>query len=239
MELLSKTRISIPFFVAFVLAGAATPAGAGLQTESYTENYGSASAPLVVADFGQSSFPLSLSLPQFNPSQGTLEDIVLTLSSTDIVGSEVLNETGSSQAFSHAFANITVNVSGPDSLQTTARLEAGPFAGTVMAGEYTHAGSTMRTTAASRENVPSSSFGLYTGSGLVYFDLSADAMCGRYGGSGAAGVFFGGFADCYGTVEVQYRYAAVPEPGTLCAGFAGLVFCLLKLTRLPRWPTAA
>jgi hypothetical protein len=234
MELLKKTRISILIFVSFVLAEAAPPALARLQTESYTENYGSASAPLVVADLGQTGFPVNLSLPQFNPSLGTLEDIVLTLSSTDIVGYEVLNETGSSQPFSHAYANITVTVSGLDSLRTTARINAGPFAGALSPGANVHAGSTIRATGDSTENVPSGGFGLYTGSGLVYFDLSANAMCGRYGGSAAAGVFFGGFAECYGTIGVQYCYEAVPEPGNVCAGFAALGFCLLKLTRLTR-----
>jgi hypothetical protein len=230
---MEKTRILIPVFIAVVLAAAAMPARAAM--ESYTANYGSASAPLVVADFGQTSFPISLALPQFDPSQGTLNDIILTLSSTDIVGSEVFNETGSSQSYSGAFANITVNVTGPNLLQTTTMLSAGPFSGTSGSGTYAHAGSTSGVAAASTEDVPVTGFGLYTGSDLVSINLSANTPIGTFGGSGPPGVFFGGFADSYGTVEVQYLYTAVPEPGTLCAGFAALGICLLKLTRPARW----
>jgi hypothetical protein len=230
-----KTRILIPVFIAAVLAEAAMPAQAAMET--YAANYGSASAPLVVADFGQTSFPISLALPQFNPSQGTLNDIVLTLSSTDIIGPEVFNETGSSQSYSGASANITVNVTGPYSLQTTTMLSAGPFSGTLNSGTYVHAGSASGVAAANTENVPSTDFGLYTGSGLVSINLSANAPIGTYGGSGPPGVFFGGFAESYGTVDVQYLYTAVPvpEPGTLCAGLAALGCCLLKLTRAAGW----
>ena len=52
---------------------------------------------MVVADDGQTTFPIALNLSKFDPSLGTLTDIILTLSSTDIVGSEVLNITGSAQ----------------------------------------------------------------------------------------------------------------------------------------------
>jgi hypothetical protein len=119
-------------------------------------------------------------------------------------------------------------------LQTTRMLYAGPFSGTVNSGAYIHAGSITGAAASSTEGVPSTDFGLYTGSGLVSFDLFGHEVTGSFGGSGPLGVFFGGFADSYGTIEVQYRYTAVPEPGTLCAGFAALGFCLLKLTRPAR-----
>lgn len=202
--------------------------------QTYTVDYGSPSAPLVVSDFGGTSFPFSLALPQFNPSQGTLEGVVLTFSSTDIAGSQVLNETGQSQSYSGAFADLTVNVSGPDMLLTSLSLDAGPFSGIVGAGTHVDAGSAHGVAATSTTDVPSADFASYVGSGMTSLNLSASALNGTYGGSGPPGVFFGGFADSYGTVEVQYSYSAVPEPGTLFAGLAALGFCLFKLLRLPR-----
>jgi hypothetical protein len=217
---------------ALLLAVGSRSAQAALET--YTANYGSPSAPLVVSDFGGTSFPFSLSLPQFNPSQGTLEQVVLTLSSTDIAGSQVLNETGTSQSYSGAFADLTVNISGPNMLLTSLSLEAGPFSGVVGAGTHVDAGSSSGAAAASTTDVPSADFASYIGSGMVSLNLSGSALNGTYGGSGPAGLFFGGFADSYGTVEVQYSYAAVPEPGTLFAGLAALGFCFFKLLRWPR-----
>jgi len=230
--LVKGRRNLIAVLMGFFLPAAAMTAQASI--ESYTVNYGSESSPLVVSDLGLTDFPVSLSLPQFNPLQGSLEEIILTLSSTDIVGAEVLNETGSVQSYSHAFANMTVDVTGPNSLQTTTTLLSGQYSGTVSPGAPIHVGSTSGTALSSTQNVPSSGFAMYTGSGMVSLDLAGNASAGSFGGSGPAGVFFGGFADSFGSVEVQYVYAAVPEPATLCAGFAALVFGLLKLTRFAR-----
>jgi hypothetical protein len=64
---MKRTRILIPVFIAVVLAGAAMPAPAAM--ESFLVDYGSASAPLMVGDSS------TVNLPQFNPSQGTLTDV--------------------------------------------------------------------------------------------------------------------------------------------------------------------
>jgi hypothetical protein len=230
---MNKTRFLTHAIISVVLVKATVSAQAAL--ESFTADYGSASAPLVIADFGSTAFPISLSLRQFDPSLGTLNDIILTLSSTDIAGPEVLNETGESQMYSGAFANnITVNITGPYMLETTTTLDAGPYTGSVNAGTFARAGSTSGFTTASTKDVPAPDFGLYTGSGFVLINLAANAPTGTFGGSGPPSLFFGGYADSFGMVEVQYIYTAVPEAGTLCAGLAALGYCLLKLTRPTR-----
>ena len=69
-------RKLIPVIIAVLLTGAAMPAGAAV--ESYIVSYGSASAPLVVADAAYppfTDFPTTINLPQFDPSQGTLTEL--------------------------------------------------------------------------------------------------------------------------------------------------------------------
>jgi hypothetical protein len=231
-RVLKRKRRLVLVVAALILAEGSRPVQAALET--YTANYGSPSAPLVVSDFGGTSFPFSLALPQFNPSQGTLEQVVLMLSSTDIAGSQVLNENGTPQSYSGAFADLTVNISGPNMLLTSLSLEAGPFSGVVGATTHLDAGSASGVAIASTTDVPSADFASYIGSGMVSLSLSGSALNGTYGGSGPPGLFFGGFADSYGTLEVQYSYAAVPEPGNLLAGLAALGFGLFKWLRPPR-----
>jgi hypothetical protein len=229
--MVKKARILIPVCMAVVMGEAAIPAHAAV--ESYNVPYGSASNPLVVADGAYplyTDFPAAINIPQFNPSQGTLTEIILTLSSTDIVGSEVYNSSSSPQTYSGAYANnLTVTISGPNSLQTSETLSApGPYSGTAAPNSFTYAGSVSGVAAPSTTDL-TSGFGSYTGTGSVPVSLSANTPVGTFGGSPSAGdVFFGGYADSYGSVEIEYIYTAVPEPGTLCAGVAALGFCLLR-----------
>jgi hypothetical protein len=235
--MMRKTRILISVFIAVVLAEAALPAQAAM--ESFSTNYGSASDSFVVVDgtyAPNSDFPTTVNLPKFDPSLGTLTDIVLKLSSTDIVGSEVCNVTRFSQSYTGAFVNeLTVQITGPDSLQTTTTLSAGPSSGTVAPYTFAHAGSPSEATAFGLTDVPPADFCRFTGSGLVAINLCANAPTGTFGGSGPLGVFFGAYADCYGAVEIDYVYSAVPETGTLTAGLAALGYCLVNLVRRSRW----
>jgi len=230
---MKKTRILNPVFVAVALAAAAMPARAAVET--FIADYGSPSAPMVVADDGQTTFPIALNLSKFDPSLGTLTDIILTLSSTDIVGSEVLNITGSAQSYSGAsVSGGVVTVTGPNSLQTSSSpLSAGPFSGTVAPYSVVHAGSTTGVAPASTTPVQPTDFGNYTGSGMVSVGLSASASPAHSSGSGTGSPspFFGWYADSYGSVEIEYDYTAVPEPGTMCAGLAAMSVCGIELAR--------
>jgi hypothetical protein len=237
--MVKKARILIPVCMAVVMGGAAIPAQAAM--ESYTVPYGSAPTPLVVADGAYSlytDFPATINIPQFDPSQGTLAEIILTLASTDIVGSEVYNASSSPQTYSGAYANnLTVTISGPNSLQTSETLSApGPYSGTAAPNSFTYAGNASGVAAPSTTDL-TSGFGSYTGTGSVPMSLSANSPVGTSGGSPSGpDVFFGSYADSYGSVEVEYIYTPVPEPGNLCAGLAALGFCLLRRTRLaPRF----
>jgi hypothetical protein len=221
---------------AAVMIEVATPAQAAM--ESFTQNYGSSASPLVISDAAvtpYTDFPETLSLPQFNPSQGTLTEIILTLSSTDIIGSEVYNYSSSTQSYTGAQAlNLSAIVAGPYGLQTSETLSTPGFSGTVGPSSFAHAGSVTGVAADSTVSVPTCSFSQFTGSGLVALNLLAAIPVGAYSGSGQA-TFFGGYADSFGALEVQYVYTAVPEPGTLWAGLAAVGFGLFRLTRSGRF----
>lgn len=228
------------FCCAAVLIVIPSPAQAAM--ESFTQNYGSSGSPLVISDAAvtpYTDFPETLNLPQFNPSQGTLTEIILTLSSTDIVGSEVYNYSSSTQSYTGAQAlNLTAIVAGPYGLQTSETLSTPAFSGTVGPSSFAHAGSVSGVAADSTVSVPTSSFSQFTGSGLVSLNLLAAIPVGAYSGSGQA-TFFGGYADSFGALEVQYVYSPVPEPGTLWAGLAAVGFCLFRLTRSGRFSFAS
>ncbi len=230
---MKERGILIPVFVAVAWAAAAMPARAAVET--FMAYYGSSSVPLVVADDGQTTFPIALNLPRFDPSLGTLTDIILTLSSTDIVGSEVKDITGSAQSYSGArVSGATVTVTGPNLLQTSSSpLGAGPFSGTVAPYSVVHAGSTTGVAPASTTPVQPSDFDNYTGSGMVSVGLSASTSAALSSGSGAGdpSPFFGWYADSYGSVEIEYDYVAVPEPGTFFAGLAAMSVCGIESAR--------
>lgn len=225
---IKSLSILIPAFVAMGLR-------ANAAMESYTENYGSSSAPWVVADAASTpytDFPNSVGLPKFNPAQGTLTEIILTLTSTFIAGSEIYNSTSSSQTFQNATADdMTVKISGPYGLNTSGTFSTGTSSGVVGPSSFTHVASVSGSFLDSSVNVPASAFGQFTGSGFASVTLSAPTPTGTYSGSAAPGVFFGGFADSFGSLKVEYIYSAVPEPGTYWAGLTTLGFCLLRLAR--------
>ncbi len=231
---LRKKSIRMLICIAVGVAYAAVSANAAV--ESYSVSYGSASAPLVVAADGSTDFPFPLAVPQFNPSLGTLTGVAITLSSTDIAGPEVFNFTGTYQAYAGAQASdLTVNITGPYSLETSAMLSAGPFSsvGSTVAPYPSSPVQAGNTTSISSDltDVPSSDFASYIGSGMVSMYLDASVPSGSFSGSGVPGVFFGGFADSYGSIEIEYDFSAVPEPGTLAAGVAALGVGLFALTR--------
>jgi hypothetical protein len=187
--------ISLAMTVA--LAGVAMPAEAAV--EMFSADYGSAGSPVGLGTTED------LSLGKFDTSLGTLDSITIDLFSENTVQSEIINFT--------ALNGLTTSVTA----------SAGPFSGTASARSVTVDGSSTPTSANSSAAVAPGDFPLYEGVGPQTFDVSVLVGEPFIEGSGAC-LAFAGLGSSYGSVEVIYSYASVPEPGTGWAGFAASVF---------------
>jgi hypothetical protein len=68
------------------------------------------------------------------------------------------------------------------------------------------------------------------------FNVAVADLGGTYRGTASLpGLYFGGDGFSYGTVEVDYTYAAAPEPGTLCAGLTAISLCGIEFARRRRF----
>jgi len=208
-----------------VLAAVVLPLVAAAQTVqlSYDATFGSASAPLAV---GAPAFPVDVELPEFNSDLGTLTGVSLTLTSTVGGSVSVINFTSSAQAFSNAFAQMTVDVTGPDGTAVSISPSAVVASGVAAAGpfvfsDFTPVSGTGSSTAAA------ANLSLYEAAGGGQLQLAIDSSgVGTYGGSGVPGtVGFSGNANAYGDLKVAYSYIAIPEPSTYAVilGCAALV----------------
>jgi hypothetical protein len=207
-----------------VLAAGERSASAAMM-ESQVIDYGSASSPVT----GGST--VNLAFNKFDPSLGTLTDIILTLSSVDTVQSVVFDPNGGGNGYTAASVSggmETVNALGGLSTSTTS-LAAGPFAG-VTTGANTIAGSSTQTLSSSAHVLPAN-FSSYTG-GTGNFDVSVVTGTATSSGSPVGNeLFFGWNANSYGSVEIDYDYIAAPEPGTWFAGLSVLGVCGVSLLR--------
>ena len=197
-----------------LLAGRASAA-----IESFSAVYG---VPTPLGPFGSET----LSLSKFDTSLGTLEDVTLTLVSHDTAYVSVYNFNGTPQGFTGAFASVPVTVTVLNGLTATAT-SAGTLAyGTAAPGRNDFPGITVSSTSSI---ILGSGFSDYEGMGGQMFNVTVTSGAGTYGGTAIPGVFFGGTAASYGTVEVDYSYIqgfnqggveSAPEPATYgaCAG---------------------
>ncbi|HXC99988.1 MAG TPA: choice-of-anchor E domain-containing protein [Verrucomicrobiae bacterium] len=219
----SWNLISGALVIGTVLATGARSAQAAM--ESQVIDYGSASSPVAGGD------TVNLSFNKFDPSLGTLTDIILTLSSVDTVQSVVFDPNGGGNGYTAASVSGGMEtVNALNGLSTsTASLAAGPFAG-VTTGANTIAGSSTQTLSASTHVLPAD-FSSYTG-GAGTFDVSVVTGTATSSGSYLGNeLFFGWNANSYGSVEIDYDFAAVPEPGTWFAGLSVLGVCGVSLLR--------
>lgn len=242
---MKSTSLSGCLIVTIAGAIAAMPVRAAMET--FSAAYGSATSPLPL-DGSQ-----NVSLGTFDTSLGVLDSITIELQSEDTVQTEILNLTTESLPYTGASTTVPIGVTALNGLTTSVSATAGPFAGTASAQAATKDGSvssmlfgglvlgaTVVSTTVdgssspmslnSSVNVPASDFGLYEGTGPQTFDVSVLVGEPFVEGSGA-GLAFAGLGSSYGTVEVIYNYAAVPEPGNLWAGLAALGFCGIVAAR--------
>jgi hypothetical protein len=205
--------ISLAMTVA--LAGVAMPAEAAV--EMFSADYGSAGSPVGLGTTED------LSLGKFDTSLGTLDSITIDLFSENTVQSEIINFTTGNLPYTSTSTTFADTVTALNGLTTSVTASAGPFSGTASARSVTVDGSSTPTSANSSAAVAPGDFPLYEGVGPQTFDVSVLVGEPFIEGSGAC-LAFAGLGSSYGSVEVIYSYASVPEPGTGWAGFAASVF---------------
>jgi hypothetical protein len=214
-----------------VMAAFASPAGATVQI--FTDNYGTSLAPLAIGSPNQ-----NLSLSQFNPSLGTLIGVTVELISYDSIQAQVLNMGSSPVNYSADSAyydgtqgsqRIGVSASGGSlTLATSGSGSAGPFQGTAAPLGVTVAGTTPLPQVT--DILHPANFTSYEGTGQIQYVLSIPVVPGHSTGSDTS-LLFGSDAYSYGTIEVQYNYAQVPETGALWGSLFAIGLCAVELAR--------
>lgn len=206
---------------AATLTGFGHPASAGVQT--FTAAFGSSSDPWPL---GAPDFPASLALQKFETSLGHLTDIQITLTTDGFLQADLINF-GAAADFFNAQAQEAVTVTAAGGAESIVSLATTPFSGSIAAGASVQ-GPVMLLGGTDVSQVAPSAFSAYEYSGstggidsTLDVNLSAAAT---YDGTGPIGLFFGGDASTFGSVEIQYNYTAVPETGMLWADL-GLLVC--------------
>lgn len=191
----------------------------------------SGAVEMVTAEYGALNMgqSASVSVPQFDPSLGTLTGIMVELDSEETVQSHVINFTSISGSYKGAAASLPVRLLGPNGLSISTLVSTVPASGNVASKSLITASSQVETVS-SQVLVQPSDFALYVGDGDQSFNINVllGSCVGTYTGTQLA---FGGSGAASGKVVVSYSYASVPEPGTLCAGFAAVGMVGLALRK--------
>jgi hypothetical protein len=184
-------------------------------------------------DSQPSPYSSAFSFEQFDPSLGTLNSVVLSLTSNLTAGIQVFSLREGSTAFTNAFSAVpvTVAVQAPGGVTASANGVANYAlaSGVALTGLNQFNGSSS-TAVSTTFNVDSSLFSDYTGTGTAQALFSVANANGTYGGAGASGLFFFGLAFADGLFSVKYDYspvAAVPLPAAgwlLMSGLASMAW---------------
>jgi len=235
----SASIIARRIVVALVVGLALGASAKAQMTTTYYEYFGSSNSPLQV---GSPDFPVTLAVPDFNSSLGTLESVTLTLTSTVGGSVEIYNLTNSPQSFTNAFATMTVDVTGPDKSAVSVTPSAFVPSGIANAGVYVLTSFTPDSShgnGTASASVKARYLGEYEapgGLGTVDLTLSSSGS-GSYGGAALLDALaFAGAADAYGDVKVVYEYrTAIPEPAEYAAilGSASVGLALLRRRKGP------
>jgi len=192
-------------------------------------------------DSQPSAYNTPFSFEKFNPNLGTLNSVVLSLTSNLTGGIQVYSLHSGNTAFTNASSEVPVTVSFEASGGVNGWV-SGPakFAmasGTAASGANQFKGSSS-TAVSTTVNVDSSLFSAYTGTGLAQALFSVANASGSYGGTGVPGLFFGGLAFADGMFSVKYDYSpvsAVPLPPAGWLLLSGMLsMALLKRRRRQR-----
>ncbi|MDR3638834.1 MAG: choice-of-anchor E domain-containing protein [Isosphaeraceae bacterium] len=194
----------------------------GLTTSAQAESLSYQAT--IAADF--IPFSQEFTLPQFDPSLGTLNDIEIDLVLHGTAEVDVYNLTSSAQSFTNGHAMLSTIVTGPADTTATATLISFVAAGTAAAGRgvMTAFPGTAQTIS-STTHVAAADFAPYVGSDVFQATVTADTTSGTFGGTTfKPGVLaFSGSGEVDGTVTVTYSYTpffVVAEPGALSMAFA-------------------
>ena len=190
---------------------------------------GSASAGSLTQTFTHASeavpYTYDFSANQFNPAQGTLNSVTITVSSVIGASVSVFNTSGSPEASTNATASVPVTLSGPSGVNLMVTATTPAISGTANPGDNNFPASTIT---ASIATTLSSGFGDYVGTGVDNLSFTFGAGDGTYSGSGDSSLFFGGSAAADATITVTYNFTAlaVPEPSSIVLLGMGGVFGL-------------
>ena len=219
--------------VMFTAAAFSAPAA----LERQVINYGSAASPA----YGD----VNLSWAEFDPSLGELTGVSIRLDSYDVAQGVIFSVLGGGVAFSGAAVSSsgeTVSVQGlsaPLSTYATS-LAAGPYSGTTAGFINLTVNSSAQHLTASEE-VLSANLPAFVGAGSQAFQVLVTPGAATYSGSGQSSTIgFWGVVGSYGTVEIDYNYAAyvvsVPETGQFSLLAGGIAGCtaLIALGRRAR-----
>jgi len=192
---------------AMLLAGVAILGGVGSASAgSLTQTFTHASSAV--------PYTYDFSANQFNPIQGTLTSVVITVTSNIIPTVSVFSTSSTPEAFTNATASVPVTLSGPASLTLSVTATSAGISGTANPGTNNFAGSPVT---ASVGTTLSSGFGDYVGTGVNNLSFTFGAGDGTYSGSGDSSLFFGGSAAADATITITYNFTAlaVPEPSSI------------------------
>lgn len=173
-------------------------------------------------------FSTTFSVPLFNSSLGTLNNVSLSLVSHIIGRIDVFNNLGTPQTFTNAFVSIPVTVTAntPDATSVTAVAIAALASGTAAPGFPISSFTGIVGTASNSVNVLPLNFAPYIGMGGTSASFTANRTDGTFGGTSVPGLFFGGSAVADGLFTVRYSYdavSAVPVPASALLLGSGLL----------------
>lgn len=154
-------------------------------------------------------------LPNFDPSLGTLTGVTVSATTEALARVDVFNATNRARAFSNARASIPLTVTAPAGVTLRLVATAGPIGGTAKPGYNAFPGNSA--SGSGSIDLPASAFAAFIGLAPGSFsmtpgDYTADFGDATFSGTAVPGVFFGGNALAGGTTTITYTYTAAPLP---------------------------
>jgi len=176
----------------------------------------------------------------FNTSLGTLDEVLLSVTTTINANVIVFNQTANPLGFTDGTATIPENVTAPGVPTITDNVVAGPLSGIANPLALTTF-SAPPATNTDNVSVPVGQFSFYENppTGLT-LTIGASAGSGSFSGTetgGSGDLFFGGNATGSGSITLTYLYqpaGTIPEPGAttfLAAGVLGSLGMVIRRRR--------